>query len=469
MAPALRAFSLHVAILPLLFLCTPATGHGLVCQEVQVEGTSHYFSGLTNVNGTVYFLVETPSGSNLWKTNGFSSGTALVKDIYPGGDSNISHLTNVNGTLFFVASDATHGRELWKSDGTTAGTVLVKDINLSGDSNPAFLTNVNGALFFVAYDETIGHEGTTTLWKSDGTTAGTVHVRGIGMWNFNPENLTNVNGTLFFSANDLNGMELWKSDGTHAGTVLVKNINPDNDSSDPSDLTAIGSMLFFVADDGSHGRELWLSNGTDAGTDLVQDIWSGPVDSNPTEMTQHKIILVLFSADHGDFGRELWISYAGFGASLVKDIRTSGLDPGSYPDYFTANGDAVYFAATCDDGTGRELWKSNGTPDGTVMVKDIRPGASSNPQYLTSIKGKIYFSANDGVHGTELWVSDGTAAGTEMVKDINPSGHSYPHELLNVNGTLFFIVNDPGGQDEIWKCEEEFPWELFLPAFIHRK
>ena len=88
-------------------------------------------------------------------------------------------------------------------------------------------------------------------------------------------------------------------------------------------------------------------------------------------------------------------------------------------DLTNVNG-TLYFAAT-DGAHGVELWKSDGTAAGTVMVKDIDPGASGSfPAHLTNVNGTLYFAANDGTHGEELWKSDGTAAGTVMVKDIVP-------------------------------------------------
>ena len=40
----------------------------------------------------------------------------------------------------------------------------------------------------------------------------------------------------------------------------------------PSDLTAVGNTLYFLADDGVNGEELWKSDGTPAGTEMVEDI-----------------------------------------------------------------------------------------------------------------------------------------------------------------------------------------------------
>ena len=75
--------------------------------------------------------------------------------------------------------------------------------------------------------------------------------------------------------------------------------------------------------------------------------------------------------------------------------------------------------------TGRELWKSDGTPAGTVLVKDIIPGANaSGPTYFTAYGGVAHFTANDGVLGTELWRSDGGPGGTFLVHDVGPGDSS---------------------------------------------
>jgi ELWxxDGT repeat protein len=139
---------------------------------------------------------------------------------------------------------------------------------------------------------------------------------------------------------------------------------------------------------------------------------------------------------------------------LVKDINTLREDISSSPQNLVNVNGVLFFSAT-DGYHDYELWKSDGTAAGTVLVKDINPGiAGSNPQNLTAVNGTAFFSASDGTNGSELWKSDGTAAGTILVKDINPgSGSSYPQNLTNVNGTLFFTANDGTHGTELWKSD----------------
>src|SRR5688572_30470074 len=105
-------------------------------------------------------------------------------------------------------------------------------------------------------------------------------------------------------------------------------------------------------------------------------------------------------------------------AQMVRDLNP----PTALPviDRFVALGDTVFF--TTDSGThGRELWTSDGTRRGTVLVKDINPGGNgSDPDSLTVANGVLYFTADDGVNGREMWRTDGTTAGTTLVKDVKP-------------------------------------------------
>lgn len=76
---------------------------------------------------------------------------------------------------------------------------------------------------------------------------------------------------------------------------------------------------------------------------------------------------------------------------------------GSFPsDIVNANGVAFFRAP--DGVNGAELWKSNGTAAGTVLLGDIWPGSTgSSPKALARVGTRLYFAAIDGVSGTELW------------------------------------------------------------------
>lgn len=132
---------------------------------------------------------------------------------------------------------------------------------------------------------------------------------------------------------------------------------------------------------------------------------------------------------------------------LVKDIytgTTSSFAPWSEADgpRSATLGSTTLFAAS-SSGLGNELWASDGTPAGTRLIKDIWPGTTSSaPKSLTSLAGKVYFSAEgqDG-KGVEVWSSDGTTAGTVRVTDLNPgAGDSDPEDFVVAGGALHFSV-----------------------------
>jgi len=423
------------------------SGGTYLVKDIYPGPTGSYPTNLTVIGNTLYFTATDPvNGAELWKSDGTATGTVLVKDIKAGAKgSEPTLLTNVGGTLYFAASDGIVGRELWKSDGTAAGTVLVKDINPGEDgSKLASFVNFGGTLFFSAYTLAEGRE----LWKSNGTPAGTVLVTDInaGVSDSSPSNLTVVGGTLYFSATDpVNGAELWKTTGGPA--TLVRDINPGFDGSRPGSLIDVGGTLFFAATTRGAGRELWKSDGTFNGTVQVRDIHAAPA---PTEAVNVNGT-IFFVANNPQWGTELWRTDPVQGAVLVKDIYAG--TSSSSPTRLTAMNGLLYFRA--NDGTnGVELWRSDGTSAGTYMVRNISSLGNSTPDNLTVFDNVLYFSATDGATGVELWKSDGTFAGTTQVKDIRSgSSSSNPAYLTVYNGALYFAANDGTNGTELWKSD----------------
>ncbi|MCE9525777.1 MAG: hypothetical protein K8R36_06955 [Planctomycetales bacterium] len=372
-------------------------------------------------------------GAELWKTDGTSGGTALVKDINPGlASSSPGRLTDVNGTLFFEANNGVSGWELWKSDGTPEGTVMVKDIRPgSGTSYIEFPTNLNGTLFFRAVDGVHG----ASLWKSDGTAAGTVLVK-----ECNPSQLAVMNDKLYFSGGDTKtGDELWTSDGTAAGTVLLKDISKGRSSSAPQYLTPTNVELFFSADNGKNGRELWKSDGTAAGTVLVKDINPGSGSGIVGNQFAGRAVAngsLFFSADDGTHGLEAWRSDgSAAGTLLLKDI-VPGIN-GSLPGQMTSFNGNIYFNAAGG------LWKTDGTPVGTIQFLD------SPATNLTPVGNTLYFTLFNSSNTWDLWKTDGTQAGTTYVTNLGPG----VAEFRNLNGQLVFRATDADHGWELWTSD----------------
>ncbi|HEX5244753.1 MAG TPA: ELWxxDGT repeat protein, partial [Tepidisphaeraceae bacterium] len=250
------------------------------------------------------------------------------------------------------------------------------------------------------------------------------------------------NGKTVFYANDgFHGQEPFVTDGTAAGTTLLKDIDPGPfdslqhfgiASSYSVNPVVASGRLFFNANDGVHGNELWTTDGTPAGTTLLKDINPGSGSSSPSEMVAIGNT-VFFVANDGTDGWQLWRSDGtSDGTSMVTNFGTSA--PGiPYGPPFIPRAFKGRLFFTADDGIhGQELWSTDGTAAGTTMFMDINPGqASSNAGWLTVCGSQLFFIANDGTNGSALWVTDGTSAGTHIVSNLVAT------IMTNVNGTLF--------------------------------
>lgn len=133
---------------------------------------------------------------------------------------------------------------------------------------------------------------------------------------------------------------------------------------------------------------------------------------------------------------------------IVKEIRAG--TGGSSPEQGVVMGDYLYFSAYDPDNGDRELYRTDGTAEGTERVVDINPTGSSDPSELTVYNGSIWFNATDGVNGRELWRSDGTESGTMMVKDINVVGESNPTTFEILGNDLYFTALDTSHGREWW-------------------
>lgn len=259
----------------------------------------------------------------------------------------------------------------------------------------------------------------------------------------------------YFFVSEMDGEDhLWMSNGTEDGTRRVKDIYPSGDPK-VSYLLVAGEVLYFYARDGVHGRELWRSDGTEDGTFMVKDIntqvvgATGSTDDGPTFEDMVSIDnVVYFEANDGVHGEELWRSDGtADGTYMLNDI-VSGIDSARISNLSVA-GKKLFFRVS-DGGATEGFWVSDGTEAGTVQLKAGLYFAS----YAIEFGGSLYFQANDQIDGDELWRSDGTVAGTTRVKNIRlGSGSSSPKHFAKTNNAFFFQASDDDHAHELWKSD----------------
>ncbi len=405
---------------------------------------------LINVGGTLFFTTTGPQGRDqIWKSDGTRQGTVMVRDLavnlWIGSGyltSQVPALATLGGILYFTDSDATHGAELWKTDGSSGGTQLVKDIDpgTAGSAAHDFAV-VGSSLFFVA------HDGSTPLvnqlWKTNGAGSGTVLVQSFALGKTQD---VNADGSYFsglyaanpsdpylvFTGEDgLSGSSIWRTDGTGAGTISISSLEPWT-------YLSFQGSVFFTAFSSQVGFALYKTDGTASGTVVVKNL-TVPAAGNSAWVGD------LVSADGRFFFsfnpgvEELWVS-DGTEAGTVKVSSLSSVNV-----YLaSALGSSILFRAS-DDASGDEPWISDGTASGTHMLADIAAGSqSSDPLDFTPFGTRALFFASSASNTLGLYETDGTASGTRLVT----SSSKYLSNLTVVGTTAYFTLDN-----QLWETD----------------
>ncbi len=366
----------------------------------------------------------------LWGAGAHDAELAKEGHVDCRGRSDFFHpFVSAGNRVFFQHSG------LWVTEGTPSSTNnLLDGIGGIGDIAPA------GDSAVIWTNRESSGVAETTLWRSDGTAAGTTPLLALpsGVWN--ALSTTDLGGELYFLANSPL-LQVWRTDGTAAGLRQLTNGALGEFAYDP-EFTRLGAFVFFAATSG-----IWRTDGTTAGTSLVVPVSQG---GSVSWLHEQGGALLFRRTEHGV--STLWRTQAGPGTAQ----QVAALAPAEPPYYLArpavaSYGGLLYFAA--DDGShGIELWRTDGTTEGTVMVRDIGVGpVSGDPRDLVVAKGRLYFTAADIFTGSELWVSDGTSAGTCLVQDIAPqAASSSPADLTVAGDLLYFSADDAVTGRELW-------------------
>ncbi len=370
------------------------------------------------LGGAAYFAVTRTGDywSELWRTDGTPEGTRQISHVGP--RQQVEALTVFQGKVFFVAEDldgdaSTKRATLWSSDGTAAGSAPLFDL-------PAievpYLVAFEDALYFEG--ESRANNFANFLFRSDGTMAGTQALLPAG--GFTPPRFLRLGGQTFLA----DGGNLWRTNGTPEGTLAIT--EPGGSLQTVLDLAPLGDRLYFM------GLSV-ADPGVDPGT--------------PT----------LFRTD-GTVAATVPLK------SFTLDSTLETPPPFFPQPEFTALGGSLFFVAQ-EPEHGGELWKTDGTAAGTVLVADINPGpASAQISGLTAAGGHLFFAADDGEHGIELWTSDGTAAGTRSLSDLAAGPlSSSPRELTAIGGLLYFSADDQTIGREPWVLPLDATFEKGKP------
>lgn len=413
------------------------------------------------------------NGCELWTSDGTTAGTTMVSDVYSGyRHAQPGNMTMVGSRIYFTAIDGSNGTDRFLYASDSPYTSATKITLTGGHTTPdvANMTAVGGVLYF-SVDNNVNrvlyaHKASSTL-----ATAAAALTDGTDMYvidNSVDPSIVALGTTAIIRGADLGtaatNFEIHKSDSTATSlsVAAITEIATGNTSAAPVLSEQIyNGTLFFVANDQAAGAELWKTDGSASGTVMVQNIYeaSGSVaSSSPTNLTLVGSNLFFTAIDGGSAtnDKELWVSPSPF--TTAQKLTAYATD--SSISSLVAFGSNLAFYASEDGGTNLALYKSDGTVDGTVRMFGEAAIAKWVALHATKsvVNDRLFFIfTNDGdqfapTAGAELWSTGGTAAST-MMHEVNPgsaTGISATTSFATLGSSLLFVGTNGTHRSEVW-------------------
>jgi ELWxxDGT repeat protein len=422
-------------------------------QLEEFTNTSSTWPTISVLNDKAYYMFAN-SAYTMWYlyvSDGTVAGTSLLKSF----SGQIGYPHKVNDQFLFLGDNDNDDRfEVWTSDGTSGGTVMVNEFAAIG--NPSYWPTyyeINGMVFYHYGNSAVSN---MYLHKTDGTPGGTAQMNGFSGY-ITAHHKVDDQYLMLADDDGDDRFEIWTSDGTSGGTVMVNEFAAiGNPSYWPTYYEINGMVFYHYWNAATSNMYLHKTDGTSSGSGQMNG-FSGYITAHHKVNNQY----LMLADDDGDDRFEIWTSDGTTaGTVMVAEFSAAG-NPSYWPTYYEING-MVFYHYWNTATTNMYLHKTDGTSGGSAQMNGfigyITNHHKVGNQYLMT-------ADDDGDDKIEVWTSDGTSAGTTQLIEFSNASDYHP-TYYELDGKVFYqYYNNAGTSWYLYKTTGTSGGSALLKTF----
>lgn len=380
-------------------------------------------------------------------TDGSEEGTYTIDDYYIATEK-FETLASDPDQLFFYGRDSIVGNALYVTSAPDFQFTRYLDLFPHTLGSRLFLLDVINNQLAVSYDTRNDHQNllSRNIWLSDGLTNGSFKETNLVVYNFQVLKETNQG---FFSRDNLS--KLFYTDHTSLESHLVSENTIMNISSPGSVIQEYNDRCWFFEYNGDSGTDLVSVD--KAGQDLRIEVPSGMGNDSVDLYASNYFNFIPFNGElyftsgTEEYGLELWKSDGTVeGTQLVQDLLPG--PEGSYPVSFKVVGNKLFFTTSP-----KSLWVLHADSDKPELIES---NVRVNPKHMFEIDDILIF---DEITSRTMWRSDGTAEGTYRLQ------YASIEEAVVFDGKLIFVGDGLSEGNKLWATDGTFDGTYLIKEF----